>query len=596
MQHRKSGVLAHPTSFPSEYGIGDLGKGAYDFIDFLKNAKQTLWQILPLGPTGFGDSPYQSFSTFAGNPYLISPEILKKDGLISEVPAPDFEINPRKIDYGKVGVYKRQILKISFDTFKKGAFDELKTEFKAFADANKKWLDDFALFAAVKAFYINDRKDGKKGALYNSYKKNHDGKLAENLIDDNFYGAVWQTWEAELSAHSDDAVKKWKDKLSKDIEYYQFEQFLFFKQWNALKTYANENDIKIIGDIPIFVALDSADVWANTRLFDIGENGDPNSVAGVPPDYFTEDGQLWGNPIYNWQTIGKGHYKWWKDRIRAAFNLVDILRIDHFIGFESYWAVPYGETTAINGKRVKGPGSKFFDSVFEELGKLPIIAEDLGVVTPAVDTLRKSFNLPGMKVLQFAFDPTSQSSYLPHNLDTPDTVLYTGTHDNDTTVGWYHSTNEESADYFRRYLRVSGDDCAWDLIRLAFSTIAKTVIVPVQDILSLGADDRMNEPGKPDGNWQFRYTADMLSDGLAKGLFELSELYGRNAADSEEPTPEVEIKIIEETIVSVPETTDAPKKRGGRRAGTGKKPKPKEEPPAPPAEEVKPKRGRRKKS
>jgi len=492
---RASGVLLHPTSLPSPYGLGDLGAGAYEFVDFLKAAKQKLWQVLPLGPTGYGDSPYQSFSSFAGNHYLISPDKLKEQGLLTDddlLEKPQFD--DRKVDFGLVITYKMGLLKKAFTVFKAKATPAQKTKLTKFNKANKEWLDDYALFAALK---------------------------------DHYNGAVWNSWAKKLVNRDPATLKEMEEKLADEINFYKFLQCEFFRQWGEVKTYANKAGIKIIGDIPIFVAGDSADVWANPSLYLLDADGNPTSVAGVPPDYFSETGQLWGNPLYNWDEHKKTGYAWWCERISAVLSMVDIVRIDHFRGFESYWSVPFGEKTAVNGKWVKGPGKTFFAALKKQLGSLPIIAEDLGEITKKVEELRLSQDLPGMRVLQFAFDDNETNVHLPHNFESSLTVVYTGTHDNNTSRGWYDEANDNERDYLRRFLNVSGEDVSWDLIRLAISTNAVYSIVPIQDIMNLGADDRMNTPGLASGWWGFRYTNEMLSGNLAERLAYLTTLFHR---------------------------------------------------------------------
>lgn len=492
---RAGGVLVHPTSFPSAYGIGDLGAGAYEFVDFLRNARQKLWQVLPLGPTGFGDSPYQSFSSFAGNFYLISPDRLRAQGWLSDEdlaqkPGDD----PRAVDFGAVIPYKMGLLRTAFTNFKARATTAQKTRVTKFCTKNKAWLEDYSLFYAIK---------------------------------EHFGGKPWYEWPSQLVHRDSAALAEMKKNLADSIEFCKFMQFEFFRQWDALKEYANKAGVSIIGDIPIFVAGDSADVWASPELYLLDEKGRPTSVAGVPPDYFAETGQLWGNPLYDWEAHRKTEYAWWISRIEAVLSMVDIVRIDHFRGFESYWAVPAGEETAINGKWQKGPGKAFFAALKKKLGDLPIIAEDLGEITDAVDKLRTGLNLPGMRVLHFAFSPDGKSTHMPHNYGDCRTVIYTGTHDNNTTRGWYAESPEDVRDYMRRTLCVSGNDVAWDLIRFAYATNALFAIVPIQDIMNLGATDRMNCPGLAQGWWKFRYTADMLSRGQADSLAYLTEMYNR---------------------------------------------------------------------
>lgn len=525
---RKSGVLAHPTSFPSAYGIGDLGKSAYDFVDFLKQSNQRLWQILPLGFTSFGDSPYQSFSTFAGNPYLVSPEELYKEELLTkaDLVPPDFALDATKVDYGKVINYKNELLKKAYENF--NAKMLLTSQYKSFCEKNKSWLEDFSLFMALKNYFIDQRKSSGESEEYIKYKTDNNDVLTQSQINDYYYGAVWNSWPKEIAQRMSGAVEKWSSTLKEEIGLYTFQQFVFFRQWDKLKSYANEAEVKIIGDIPIFVAMDSADTWSNPKLFYLKEDGDPICVAGVPPDYFSETGQLWGNPLYDWSYHKETGFRWWKDRIKCTLETVDILRIDHFRGFESYWQIEYGMPTAVEGEWVKGPGIALFEAVEAELGNLPIIAEDLGIITEEVTALREACGFPGMKVLQFGFDGSEENEHLPHNYTGVDIVVYSGTHDNDTTVGWYQSAPEIAQDHLRRYMNVSGEDSSWDLIRLAFSTVAETVIVPIWDIMRLDGWYRMNTPGVASGNWQFRYTEGMLTEDMANGLRYLSKLYARN--------------------------------------------------------------------
>lgn len=525
---RASGILAHPTSFPSKYGIGDCGQGAYDFVDFLYKAKQHLWQILPLGPTGYGDSPYQSFSTFAGNHYLISPDLLAKEGYLtfSDIEHPP-NFDPQNIDYGSVITYKMELFAKAFGNFQKKATADQKKAYAKFCKQNKKWLDNYTLFVAVKKHFIEQRRNDLSSPEQDAFNAINEKFLSENQLKDYFYGAVWNSWPEDIAKATKEGKAKYSELLKNEIDFHNFLQYEFFRQWDELRKYAHNKNIKIIGDVPIFVAMDSADVWAEPHLFQLDSDGNPKTVAGVPPDYFSETGQLWGNPIYDWAAHKKENYSWWVNRMKSLLQMVDIVRIDHFRGFESYWATPYGEATAVKGKWVKGPGKPVFTAMSSALGDLPIIAEDLGIITEKVRMLRASLNFPGMSVLQFAFSPDGKNLYIPHNFADGNTVLYTGTHDNDTSVGWYSSAPEDEKDYYRRYMRATGDDVAWDLIRLAWSATANFAIAPVQDVLSLGAAARMNTPGEPAGNWGFRYTAEMLTDELASGLVYLTELFNR---------------------------------------------------------------------
>lgn len=492
---RKSGLLLHPTSFPSPYGIGDLGSAAYNFIDFLEKSNQKLWQVLPLGPTGYGDSPYQAFSSFAGQPLIISPEKLLDLGLLTQ---DDFVDMPRwddtKIDFGPVITYKFSLLKKAFSRFQNSQNKDLVDQYKNFCKKESSWLLEYALFMAT--------------------KDAHDG-------------VVWTSWDPEIAFPTPATKEKWGQKNADSVQFYTFIQFLFYEQWWALKSYANAKGIQIIGDIPIFVAFDSADVWGNKQLFFLDEQGLPTSVAGVPPDYFSETGQLWGNPLYDWSVHKKEGYKWWINRISHSLKLVDLLRIDHFRGFEAYWAVPYGSLNAISGEWIKGPYKDLFFALEAALGKdLAIIAEDLGIITPEVEALRDDFHFPGMKILQFAFENVEENNFLPHNYPA-NCICYSGTHDNDTTIGWYENASEVSKDRVRRYMNTDGRDVSWDFIRTALSSVAAMAVVPLQDVLSFGSFARMNTPGVPWDNWQFRYTKDMLTAQLAIKLGQITDLYGR---------------------------------------------------------------------
>ncbi|MSQ95862.1 MAG: 4-alpha-glucanotransferase [Gemmataceae bacterium] len=488
---RSAGILLHPTSLPGPFGIGDLGPAAYAWVDVLAQAKQTWWQILPLGPTGYGDSPYQCFSAFAGNPYLVSPQYLVEDGLVDPADCTGPAFPPDRVDYGPVINFKNQLLARAWAQFQQGRGAALKPAFEKFVVDEASWLDDFALFMAVK---------------------------------DGHQGRSWQEWPARL--RQADFLKQTRLDFAKSIGLHQFRQFLFFRQWQRVKSYANEHGIRIIGDIPIFVSGDSADVWANPHLFALDRERRPTAVAGVPPDYFSATGQLWGNPLYDWKALEKAGFAWWIARFRAALKTVDVVRLDHFRGFESYWEIPAGSDTAIGGRWVPAPGKKLLETLQKALGGLPIIAEDLGIITPAVDALRRGFDLPGMRILQFAFGDQPSNRYLPHNYDV-NTVVYTGSHDNDTTWGWYRTTLEHERDHVRRYLARDGSDVAWDFLRLAWSSIAQYAIAPLQDILNLGSEARMNFPGKPQGNWAWRCQANQLNPWILDRLAEMTEMYGR---------------------------------------------------------------------
>lgn len=491
---RSSGILLHLTSLPGRFGIGDLGSEAYQFVDFLVGAGQKLWQIMPLGPTGYGDSPYQSFSSFAGNPLLISPELLAEEGLLSPSDLDAAPIFPEgRVDYGPVIRFKQTLLQRAYERFQAQATPTRRAAFRAFCRRHAAWLDDFALFMAL--------------------KEAHEG-------------AVWSSWEKDIASRQPKALQAWTQKLADSIEAHKFAQYLFFTQWLALKDYANAYGIRIIGDIPIFVAYDSADVWAHPELFYLDENGQPTVVAGVPPDFFSETGQLWGNPLYRWEVLARDGYAWWIERVRATLRLVDIVRLDHFRGFEGYWEVPFGEPTAVKGRWVKGPGAALFQAMQDALGPLPIIAEDLGVITPEVEAIRDQFDLPGMKVLQFAFATTPADPFLPHNFPR-NCVVYTGTHDNDTTLGWFQTAPPAERAFALKYTGSDGKEFNWDLIRLALASVADTAIIPLQDVLGIGSEGRMNLPGRASGNWAWRYLPGSLTPEIQERLRELTEIYGR---------------------------------------------------------------------
>lgn len=524
---RSSGILLHPTSFPGKFGIGDFGKSAYQFIDFMEKSGQSLWQILPLNPTSFGDSPYQSFSAFAGNPLLISPEILLKKGYLSEEDLSSYPLfSETQVEYSKVIPTKMKLLQKAYDTFQKEGDFPTKQAFFHFCERNAFWLDDFTLFIALKDFIIQERKSQGFSEGWESFYEETKDYLTEIQQKDYYFGAVWTTWPKDLKHRNSKTLSHWKESLQTTIVFYAFLQFEFFLQWQSLKEYANKKGIQIIGDIPIFVALDSADTWSNQCLFYLDQSGYPTVVAGVPPDYFSKTGQLWGNPLYHWEEHKKTSYKWWLQRIQTTLTMIDILRIDHFRGFESYWAVPFGHKDATKGTWCKGPGSHFFSSLQKEMGNLPIIAEDLGILTNEVIQLRKDFQLPGMKVLQFAFGNSWNNDYLPHQCE-KNSVTYTGTHDNDTTRGWYSTASQKEQDHFRRYMNSSGENVPWDFIRLASSSPSMFSIYPLQDVLGLDSKYRMNTPGVPWGNWQYRYKEEQLSPETSKFLYYITKLFGR---------------------------------------------------------------------
>lgn len=503
---RESGILLHPTSLPGSYGMGEIGPQARAFADMLQETGQRLWQVLPLGPTGYGDSPYQSLSTFAGNPLLISFDLLVKEGLLSRsrlARLPKSGKGP--IDYGPVIEERMSLLGTVCRSFGSKASDTKARRYRRFCDKNRDWLDDFSLFAALKA--------------------SHGGR-------------PWVEWEPELAQRDPAVLKEVRRRHETAIRHIKIQQFLFFDQWERLRKYCHKRGIKIIGDIPIFVAHDSADVWANPELFYLDERGFPTVVAGVPPDYFSATGQLWGNPLYRWEVHEGTDFAWWAARMRKIFEEVDLVRIDHFRGFEAYWEVDANADTAMNGKWVKGPGMRLFEALRRHLGELPIIAEDLGVITPDVEELRDMLGFPGMRVLQFAFGNDAKASdYRPESYP-PNCVVYTGTHDNDTTVGWFHSepgrdstrSNEEIEQERRTildYLGSDGSEIHWDLINLAEHSTANTVIFPLQDVLGLGSEARMNVPGREGGNWRWRFSWDEVTPEIKARLKSVTDAAGR---------------------------------------------------------------------
>lgn len=494
---RSSGILLHPSSLPGPYGIGDLGPSAYRFLDWLATTGCKLWQVLPLGPTGYGDSPYQCFSAFAGNPYLISFDALMEDGLLTQ---DDFAAMPKfddsRVDYGQFIPWKLEILQKAFSRLASAPKD-FRKEFDAFLRENASWLDDYALFMSLK---------------------------------ESNGGGAWSGWDESLRQREPSVMEKARAEQAENILRYSFYQFLFFRQWHKLRAYANDKNIKIIGDIPIFIAYDSADAWAHPELFFLGEDSLPTVVAGVPPDYFSATGQLWGNPLYQWPIHKASHYSWWLERFRSVLNFVDVVRLDHFRGFAGYYEIPYDAPTAEKGQWMTGPGKDFFATVSQKLGSsengtLPIIAEDLGVITPDVVELRDSFRLPGMKILQFGFTSPSDP-FLPHNY-TGNCVAYTGTHDNDTAMGWYKSAPDAERKFALRYLNSDGTDFAWDLIRGVWSSVAVYALAPMQDLLGLGTEARMNFPSRLGGNWEWRMSEEDMSADLARRLREFNELYWR---------------------------------------------------------------------
>ena len=503
LDSRASGVLLHPTSLPSRFGIGDLGENAYKFVDFLANSDQQIWQVLPIGPTGYGNSPYLSYSALAGNPLLISPAILQQQGLLTPEELqhlPDFPLD--WVDFDRVIASKLPLLRQASDRFKVSASDEDNTKFQRFCNGQNDWLSDYALFMSLKA--------------------------AHN-------GSGWNQWPAEIASRQPQAMVEWGAKLADDIFFHKFVQYQFFSQWQSLKQYANDKGIKLFGDIPIYVAHDSADVWAQREIFRLDpKTGEAALMAGVPPDYFSATGQLWGNPVYNWEELERTGFKWWIRRVEAILEYVDIVRIDHFRGFQAYWAVPQGEDTAMNGTWLDAPGDEFFQLLEKQLGILPIVAEDLGVITPEVEALRDKFNFPGMKILQFAFDDDRANGFLPYNYTDRNCLVYTGTHDNNTTVGWFYERSPEERAKVIDYLGCVGEDgIHWAMIRLALSSVGNTVILPFQDILGLGTDAKMNTPSQAAGNWSWRSRAEAFNDELSGRMKHLTYLYGRTPQSHE---------------------------------------------------------------
>jgi 4-alpha-glucanotransferase len=494
---RHSGVLLHPTSLPSHYGIGDVGPAARAWIDFLAEAECGLWQVLPLGPTGFSNSPYQSFSAFAGNPWLVSPQVLLEEGLLRPEDLPPIDFPHERVDFSALIPWKARVLDAAFRHFRSDGSKGIDKELESFKREQAAWLDDFSLFMALKDAHKEQR---------------------------------WDEWPEAHRRREAASLAATRREFADGMERHAFRQFLFFRQWKALRDYAASKGVRIIGDIPIFVSSDSADVWAHPDLFKLDEALQPTAVAGVPPDYFSPTGQLWGNPLYRWVAHAASGYSWWVGRLRSALSLVDLARLDHFRGFAAAWEVPSGSETAEKGEWVKGPGPAFLSRIQEQLGDLHLIAEDLGVITPDVEKLRDSFHLPGMKILQFAFSGP-ENVFLPHAY-TRHCVVYTGTHDNDTTRGWYEAAPETERDFCRRYLRSNGTDIVWDLIRAAWGSPAAFALAPMQDLLDLGTEARMNLPGQPSGSWTWRMSASAGSSSLAARVRELNFLYQRNASRS----------------------------------------------------------------
>ena len=488
---RLSGILMHITSLPGPYGVGTMGKQAFDFVDFLHKAGQKYWQILPLTPTGYGDSPYQSCSTYAGNHYLIDLPKLVEEGLLDyeQLNGIDWGWQTDRVDFGIQYQNRLNVLRLAYGRFRET------DDFQKFCDENKSWLPDFALFMALKE------------------------KLG---------GQPWYAWEEDLKLRKPNAIARATEQLQEQIRFYCFVQYIFDKQWRALRDYAHQNDVHIIGDVPIYVPYDSADVWSNPKWFQMDENMNPTAVAGCPPDAFSEDGQLWGNPLYRWDLLKEDGYRWWVDRLGAAGNLYDVVRLDHFRGFEAYWSVPFGDTTAKNGQWIKGPGLDFMNTVKEKLPHISLIAEDLGFLTQEVLDLRDESGFPGMKVLEFAFDSREPSEYLPHTYPA-NSVCYTGTHDNMTMRQWFETATEDAVAYATEYMRLSEQEgMVWGVIRTAMSSVSDLCVIQMQDLLDLGGEARMNFPGTmTSANWTWRAWDGFTGNGLAQRIYRLTQLYGR---------------------------------------------------------------------
>lgn len=500
---RASGVLLHPTCLPSRFGIGDLGKSAYEFVDFLARSGQKLWQVLPLGPTGYEHSPYtMNFSAFAGNPLLISLDLLVEEGLLNPdeliaLPS-NTDSTHNAINFDLVIPHKTKFLKLAYEHFQQSLTDQEKTKFEQFCQEQSTWLDDYVLFMA--------------------------------LLEAN--GKSWNYWEPAIARREPSVLKSQAEALQDSIMFHKFLQFKFFEQWSKLRTYTNEKNIKIIGDISIYVCHNSADVWANPDIFKLDpETFEPAFIAGVPPDYFSATGQLWGNPVYNWEQLEKTNFAWWIERFQATLQYVDIVRVDHFRGFEAYWQVPAGEENAINGEWIKAPGAELFETLGTTLGSLPILAEDLGIITPEVEELRDRFDFPGMRILLFAFSDNFENAYLPHHYIS-NTVVYTGTHDNDTSLGWWMQVSLEEKQRVAQYLGyLTPEDIKeiyWVLIRMALASVASLAIIPLQDLLGLDNSGRMNDPSQSAGNWRWRYdNSEILTQELSNRLLELTQIYSR---------------------------------------------------------------------
>jgi 4-alpha-glucanotransferase len=491
---RSSGIILHPASLPGPDGIGDLGPEAFRWMDFLCETGCSLWEVLPSGPTGFGDSPYQGMSAFAGNTNLLSPILLFESGLIKKVTLlerPSFPID--HVEYGDVIRWKNTVLEHAYKGFHELKNATFKDKFAEFQQEQGFWLNDYSLFMTLKA---------------------------ENNQ------SAWYEWLTVFKNNDSSVMRSYRKEHNEQLEKYAFAQFLFFQQWDSLRRYAHKRGIRIIGDVPIFMAYDSSDAWSHPELFQFNADLQPMAVAGVPPDYFSPTGQLWGNPLYDWKVHRLTDFSWWVKRMRANCNLFDILRLDHFRGFVAHWEIPFGETTAEHGRWVEGPGRSFFEAIHRQLGNLPLVAEDLGEIDAEVTKLKKHLKLPGMKVLQFAFDGDPTNPFLPHNYS-PQDIAYTGTHDNDTARGWYQHASESERDLFRRYFARDGTDIAWDMIRAVWSSVAGMCMAPMQDLLDLSSEARMNFPNRASGNWQWRMSSGAIDASLVSRLKEMNSLYGR---------------------------------------------------------------------
>ncbi|MEG6615651.1 4-alpha-glucanotransferase [Peptococcaceae bacterium 1198_IL3148] len=498
IETRQCGILLHPTSLPSKYGIGDLGDTAYRFIDFLAASKQRLWQVLPLNPVGYGHSPYQGLSAFAGNPMLISIDKLIETGLLSTADVDDIpSFNDQRVEFDRVEQYKNLLFEKAYQIFKRHLLPD---DYEKFFNDNTYWLEDYATFMALKEF---------------------------------FGGRPWNQWEQSIASREKDSLARYKRILADRINFHLFLQYIFFYQWQQLKEYANQRHIRIIGDIPIYVSYDSSDTWSRPSLFQLDKASNPKVVAGVPPDYFSETGQLWGNPIYNWQAMRDENYRWWKQRFGAIFKIADIVRIDHFRGFEAYWEIPFGEETAVHGRWVKAPGEELFTQIKKQFGPLPIIAEDLGVITTEVNELKNKFEFPGMRILHFSLESDDIEYFSPYYINT-NTVIFTGTHDNDTTIGWLNTqrTQHSSAlkrltDCFHMPPDLPLEIAAWRIIEIAYQSPANTCIIPLQDFLGLDSWARMNYPGTVGGNWSWRFQSGDLTGELTEKIKKMTMFYNR---------------------------------------------------------------------